>query len=74
MLVFGLFVPLLVAVAALIVYMATHGEHDIVESVEREVAKIRWESAQGWSTQRILRHHRSFCACQIDHLRRGSRV
>lgn len=70
----GLFLTVIVAGAALVAYMATHGVHDIVASVEHEVAEIRRESGRGWTTRRILRHHRSFCACQVDYLRKRAGV
>jgi hypothetical protein len=74
MLVMGLFVAILISAAGFVTYMATHGENNIVTLVEHEVDRIRRQSRRGWKTRRILRHHRSFCACQVEYLRRSVRA
>ncbi|HSF86664.1 MAG TPA: hypothetical protein VLG28_13540 [Acidimicrobiia bacterium] len=74
MLVMALFFTILPCAAGLVVYMATHGDADVVAAVEHEVGQIRRETARGWKTRRVLRHHRAFCACQVDYLRRTARV
>ena len=74
MLVMGVFITVIALSGGLIIYMATHGVQDIVATMEHEVSQIRRETARGWNTRRILRHHRKFCACQVDYLRRTPRT